>query len=123
MLTNDECKKTIKSQEENYYKGMANDTEEYLDYIAKLACNCYDAIFENEIYLVSNNEFNKTNIIGESVAKNKFDDSLEVFLKGEDFKNARLQLESIEYEIDKPNGFEIFYLKHNNRHISTVTVE
>lgn len=123
MLTNDECREIIKNQEENYYQAIADDVEEEFDYVAKLVSNCYDAILNNEIYLVSNNEFNKTRMIGENAAKNKFADSVEDFIKDEEFKNARFELKCIEYKIDRPDGFKIFYLKHNNRHISTVTVE
>ncbi len=123
MLTNDECREIVKNQEENDYQSMASDAEKDLTHVAQLVHNCYDAIIDNEIYLVSNEEFNKTNIIGGSVAKNKFDDSLDNFLKDDDFKNSKLQLDYIEYKVDEPNGFKVFYAKHNIDYISTITVE
>lgn len=123
MLTNDECRKIVEKQEEDYYQGISNDAEKDMCYVDQLANSCFDAIFNNEIYLVSNNKFSKTNIIGENAAKEKFDSLLENFIKSEDFQNAKLRLEYIEYEINKPNGFKVFYLKHNMKHVSTVTVE
>ncbi|WP_312812912.1 FRG domain-containing protein [Sedimentibacter sp.] len=123
MLTNDECREIIKNQEEDYYENMANDAEEDIDYVSNLADSCYDATFNNEIYLVTNNEFNNTKVIGKEVASNKFNHLLEDFIKGDDFRNARFQLQCIEYQIDNLNGFKIFYLEHNNKYMSTVTVE
>lgn len=123
MLTNDEYREIVKRQEEEYCKNMANGAQKDLDYVDQLAQNCYDAILDNEIYLVSNDKFSKTNIIGEEFAKNKFDKSIKDFAKCEDFLNASAQLEYIEHEIDKPNGFKLFYLKHNNRYMSTVNVD
>lgn len=123
MLIDDKCREIVKKQEEDYYQNIAYDVQADLDYAVQLANNCADAIFDNEIYLVSNDELSKTNMIGEKTAKQKIDTFLNDLTKSEDFINSKFKIEWIEYEVDKPNGFKLFYLKHDNKYMSTVTVE
>jgi hypothetical protein len=123
MLTNDKLREIINKHEQEYYNNMGIAAENDFELVSNLSGNCYNAVIENEIYLVSNEEFNAIRIIGQNTAKQKFDEYLNHYIQGEDYRNLGLNLNCKEYKIDKSNGFRVYFSTHRRNDISGTTVE
>lgn len=123
MLTNEEIVELFKKQEENYYNKLKSAAENDFKRVDELSRNCCNAMINNEIYLVQNDEFNKANILDKHSLENRFNEVLQEFINDEDFHNMNFKLKDISYNLDKSEGFKVFYSTNERKDISRIKVE